>query len=135
MNFDVRPVDGADLQMDIQRMDMIDDGAFDCFVAVHVLNHVKDDRLALWEIARVLKKGGLFVSTVPYGPKDETVELEALTDTYGVENYEQFGVGSYRLYGLTDYWDRLSNQFEVTSLPGLDPITNTSAHVFLAYKV
>jgi hypothetical protein len=134
VNFDVRPIHGADLQMDIQRMDVIEDGAFDSFFAVHVLNHVKDDRLALWEIARVLKKGGLFVSTVPYGPKDETVELEALTDTYGVENYEQFGVGSYRLYGLADYRERLSNYFEVTSLPGLDPITKTSAHVFLAYK-
>jgi hypothetical protein len=134
VNFDVRPIHGRDLQMDIQRMDLIEDDAFDCFFAVHVLNHVKDDRMAMSEIARVLRKGGVFVSTVPYRAGGGTVELDEVTETYGPDAFERFGVGSYRQYGRADYLDLLSTHFEATSLPGLDPVTNTSAHVFLAYK-
>src|SRR5262249_6693728 len=39
--------------------------AFDCVLALDVLEHVEDDRAALGEIARILRPGGLFFFTVP----------------------------------------------------------------------
>jgi ubiquinone/menaquinone biosynthesis C-methylase UbiE len=41
------------------------DHSFDCVVSFEVLEHTRDDRAALAEIARVLKPGGLFCGSVP----------------------------------------------------------------------
>lgn len=41
------------------------DGSFDVVLALDVLEHVENDRLALSEIHRVLKRGGMFIFTVP----------------------------------------------------------------------
>ncbi|MGC4087226.1 MAG: class I SAM-dependent methyltransferase [Polyangiaceae bacterium] len=41
------------------------DHSFDCVVSFEVLEHTRDDRFALSEIARVLKPGGLFCGSVP----------------------------------------------------------------------
>ena len=41
------------------------DGSFDCVVSFEVIEHTRDDRAALSEIARVLKPGGLFCGSVP----------------------------------------------------------------------
>jgi ubiquinone/menaquinone biosynthesis C-methylase UbiE len=41
------------------------DGSFDCVVSFEVIEHTRDDRAALAEIARVLKPGGLFCGSVP----------------------------------------------------------------------
>jgi SAM-dependent methyltransferase len=40
-------------------------GAFDCVIALDVLEHVEDDARLLREIVRVLRPGGLFFITVP----------------------------------------------------------------------
>lgn len=39
--------------------------AFDCVLALDVLEHVEDDQAALTEVARVLRPGGVFLFTVP----------------------------------------------------------------------
>ncbi len=44
------------------------DNSFDCVVAFDVLEHIKDDVLAVHEIQRVLRPGGSFVATVPAFP-------------------------------------------------------------------
>jgi hypothetical protein len=134
VNFDVRPIGGRDLQMDIQHMDPIADESFDCVFAVHVLNHVKDDRQAVAECARVLRPAGVFVSTVPYEVGRPTAPLEDLAQTYGADALAKFGVGSYRRYGLDDYKACCRSTFRVSAIPGLDPVTNTTSYVFLAYK-
>jgi ubiquinone/menaquinone biosynthesis C-methylase UbiE len=41
------------------------DRSFDCVVSFEVIEHTRDDRAALKEIARVLKPGGLFCGSVP----------------------------------------------------------------------
>ncbi|HTI53326.1 MAG TPA: class I SAM-dependent methyltransferase [Verrucomicrobiae bacterium] len=43
-------------------------GAFDCVVALDVLEHIEDDAAALREIARVTRPGGAFVFAVPAFP-------------------------------------------------------------------
>jgi len=44
------------------------DSSVDCVTALDVLEHVEDDRLAVRELARVLKPGGMAVVTVPAMP-------------------------------------------------------------------
>jgi len=46
-----------------------EDEFFDCVFAFEVLEHVEDDLLALKEVCRVLKKGGVFVFSVPLKKK------------------------------------------------------------------
>lgn len=41
--------------------------AFDCIVAVEVLEHVEEDALFVREVARVLRPGGVFLMTTPNG--------------------------------------------------------------------
>lgn len=53
-----------------------DDGLFDLVTALDVLEHVDDDRVALGELRRVLRPGGILVLTVPayrflWSPHDE----------------------------------------------------------------
>jgi len=56
-NLEYRVYDGERLPFD--------DHSFDCVVSFEVLEHTRDDRAALAEIARVLKPGGLFCGSVP----------------------------------------------------------------------
>ncbi|MBC7815008.1 MAG: class I SAM-dependent methyltransferase [Burkholderiales bacterium] len=43
------------------------DQAFDCVVAVEVLEHVEEDQLFAQNVSRVLKEGGTFLMTTPNG--------------------------------------------------------------------
>jgi ubiquinone/menaquinone biosynthesis C-methylase UbiE len=84
---------------------------FDVVICNHVLEHVPDDRKALSELYRVLKKGGWGSIQVPM--KDEiTFEDLAITDPR--ERDRLFGQDDHvRQYGL-DYLDRLREAgFEV----------------------
>ncbi len=52
------------------------DGSFDLVLAMDVLEHVEDDRMAAKEISRILRPGGLAIVTVPafaslWGPQDD----------------------------------------------------------------
>ncbi|CAM4254336.1 methyltransferase domain-containing protein [Bordetella pseudohinzii] len=135
VNFDVRPLDEVDFQMDIQNMDAMPDNSFDSFIALHVLNHVKDDQAALREILRVLRPGGKALLTVPYRAGERTVEMANMTEHYGAENLEKYGVGSYRRYGLGDVMERFANQFDLTVLEGRDTVSATHMKVFVLTKM
>jgi hypothetical protein len=133
-NFDIRPVSEVDYQMDIQQMDTISDESFDGFVAIHVLNHVRDDRRALKEIYRILKPGGVSLITVHYRIGEPTTELSNIYEHYGKENFERYGVGSFRRYGLDDIIYLLSECFDVITVDGYDPVTSQNMKVFLLRK-
>lgn len=133
-NFDIRPLNEADFQMDIQNMDAIDDESFERFVALHVLNHVRDDRAALKEIHRVLVPGGVALITVPYRVGERTTAVSDVLEHYGAENYEKYGVGSYRRYGLEDVTRLFSEIFELQTADGCDPVLGQSMRVFLLIK-
>ncbi len=49
------------------------DGAFDLVCALDVIEHVDDDNAALWELSRVLKRGGTLVISAPLHPSRWTV--------------------------------------------------------------
>jgi glycosyltransferase involved in cell wall biosynthesis/SAM-dependent methyltransferase len=135
VNFDVRPLGYADLQMDIQSMDKAEDGSFETFVAIHVLNHVTDDTKALKEIHRVLKPGGVALITIPCREDRPTELCQNISETYGQVALEQFGVGSYRRYGLRDAVDYFSQFFEVEFHRGKDDLTASYEFVFILKKL
>lgn len=70
-NLHYRSVDLFDPAADVQA-DLCDlpfgDGEFDLLLSSHVLEHLPDDRPALTELARVLRRGGRAVIMVPYDP-------------------------------------------------------------------
>ena len=134
LNFDVRPVQEVDVQMDIQNMKLIEDESFDAFFALHVLNHVADDRRALSEIHRALKPDGIAVLTVPYREGESTSTYENVTEHYGSEALAKYGVGSYRRYGLQDVLKLFGELFDVQVEVGLDPITQQRMKVFILRK-
>jgi len=96
----------AKVKMDIHDIPFEDD-SIDIIFCNHVLEHVEDDRKALSEIRRVLKKGGWAILQVPFfHPLPEvTYEDKSITDPK--EREIAFGQDDHvRKYGL-DYADRL----------------------------
>lgn len=97
---------------DVQQIDMLaipyPDDFFSVVIANHVLEHVADDLLALGEIRRVLRKGGLAILQTPYSDllhttfADAGIEGDSLRrEVYGQEDHV-------RLYGR-DIFDRFAS--------------------------
>jgi len=95
----------ADVKLDVQKMPFADN-VFDVVICNHVLEHVPDDRKALSEIFRVLKRGGFAILQVPtVYSMDTTLEGAGVTDPAERERlFRQ--KDHYRLYGR-DYLNRV----------------------------
>lgn len=75
----------------IPHLDLMDIGfpsdSFDIFFSAHVLEHVPKISVALAEIARTLRPGGVLVSTFPFNPAiEKTVTRARLASDGGVEH-------------------------------------------------
>lgn len=93
----------VDFTMDIQDI-VFPDETFDIIYCSHVLEHVDDDRKAMREFLRVLKKDGWAILLVPI-TADVTYEDSSITDPD--ERLKHFGQSDHvRRYG-PDYLDRL----------------------------
>ena len=67
----------TDVAGDLTRAPFADE-AFDVIVCYHVLEHIRDDRAALRELARVLRKDGRALIQVPWDKHPEaSVEFDA----------------------------------------------------------
>jgi SAM-dependent methyltransferase len=94
------------LQFDLVRCPL-PDGSVDAVVMLNVLEHIKDDRGAAAQVARILKPGGIAVVEVPAGPElfdpyDEYLQHERrytasgfkiLLETSGLTVLEQSHLG------------------------------------------
>lgn len=90
-----------------------ENGAFDVIICNHVLEHIIDDKKAMSEIFRVMKKGGWGILQVPMkNSLEKTYEDFSITDPKERQKY--FGQYDHvRWYGM-DYFDRLKSAgFEV----------------------
>ncbi len=102
----------AKVKMDLHNIPF-GDNQFDCVMANHVLEHVKDDIACMKEIYRVLKPGGWAIMQVPLDTsRTDTYENWDITEPSDREKH--FGQRDHvRLYG-TDYNKRLESAgFEV----------------------
>jgi len=91
------------------KMDITDihypDESFDIVICNHVLEHVPDDRKAMHEFYRVIKKNGWAILNVPMKNVDKTYEDFSITTKEDRE--KAFGQWDHvRIYGR-DYVDRL----------------------------
>lgn len=136
INFDVRPAKFLNKIMDIQDMREIGDATQDVFVALHVLQHVRDDRRALDEVARVLKPGaGQLIVTVPFRRGANTEPYPDVTSPYGVEALNKYGVGTFRRYGLGDFRALMEERFAVCEYTFIDPLLKERSTIFHARKL
>jgi len=96
----------AEIKLDIQNMPF-QDSEFDMVICNHVLEHVPDDRKAIREIFRILKKDGFAVLLVPANySMEKTYEDAAITEPSEREKHFH-QKDHYRLYGK-DYIERLA---------------------------
>ena len=104
--------DNIIIKVDITKIPF-EDNYFDFILCNHVLEHIPDDKLAMTELYRVMKKDGWGIFQVPINSQSKTTyEDFSITTPEGRE--KAFGqVDHVRLYGL-DYKDKLQDiGFEV----------------------
>lgn len=83
-----------------------EDSSFDIIFCNHVLEHIEDDKKAMKELYRVLKKGGFGIFQIPQDYTRETT-YEDFSITLPEERAKHFGQYDHvRVYG-SDYFDRL----------------------------
>jgi SAM-dependent methyltransferase len=63
---DIDPAMNPDIVMDITDMAPIPDGSVDVIICMEVLEHVHNPFMAIGEMRRVLKDGGLFIGSTPF---------------------------------------------------------------------
>ncbi|MDD5748921.1 MAG: methyltransferase domain-containing protein [Actinomycetota bacterium] len=103
----------ADHHMDIRKL-RFPDSTFDWVICYHVLEHVDDDRAALQEIRRVMKKGGLAVIQVPIHRKKTVYRFELSSE----EAKEILKYPDHRRAYGRDFKDLLlSTGFDVSVVP------------------
>lgn len=86
----------------------IKDNTYDFILCNHVLEHVLDDKKAMSELYRVLKKGGTGIFQVPIDMnREKTFQDDSITDK--LERNKIFGQYDHvRVYGK-DYFNKLEN--------------------------
>jgi SAM-dependent methyltransferase len=96
----------ADVRADVQALPF-GDASFDALVCSHVLEHVRDDRLALCELRRVLRRGGWGLIMVPIClPAPEIVEDPDVDEATA---WTRFGQGDHvRLYERLGFLERVA---------------------------
>jgi len=97
----------VDHKADLMRLPFAD-ASFDFFICNHVLEHVSDDRVALGELFRILKKGGCGILLTPISVGLlRTREDPSVTDEAG--RWSHFGQNDHvRLYAHDDYVQRVT---------------------------
>ena len=75
----------------IQHLDLMDiqlpANSFDLFFSAHVLDHVPDVGRAIQQVSKVIKPGGILVSTFPFDPDRENTVTKARLDASGSIEY------------------------------------------------
>jgi SAM-dependent methyltransferase len=124
VTLDVRKEAKTDLVADLCAMPHIDSTSYDMVYASHVLSHVYDLAACLSEIHRILKPGGLLINHEPTSagqPTKPITDLSIVCRHYGVEAYEKYRIGRFRIFGDKDIKRILSSQFDVDLRRVIEP--------------
>jgi len=96
---------------DINDMDSFKDNFFDIIVCSHVLEHIPDDRKALEEIHRIVKKDGLVFISIPIdGDKTEIWSEEKIKKVHEKRKTIEYR-DHYRTYGRVDAFNLFKEYF------------------------
>ncbi len=106
----------AKVKMDIHDIPF-DEGSFDVIFCNHVLEHVRDDHLAMTEMLRVLRPGGWAILQIPIFHPWRSSTYEDASITSPKEREKAFGQDDHvRMYGQ-DYPERIKKAgFEVSEV-------------------
>ena len=93
------------MHFDVQQIPL-EDESFDAIICNHIMEHVEDDRKALKELYRIMRRGGWGVILSPVElEREKTFEDDTITDP--AERTRIFGQYDHRrIYGR-DYAERL----------------------------
>ncbi len=90
------------------------DESFDIIICIHVFEHIDDDKTAMREVYRVLKKGGQALLDVPINVNSETTFEDPTITSPEARTKAYWQWDHVRLYGL-DFKDKLAAAgFDVT---------------------
>ncbi len=123
----------ADVKADICDLPF-NDNTYDVVFCNHVLEHISDDKKAMQELYRVLKKGGFGIFQIPQDlSREKTFEDNSITDKK--ERTKIFGQYDHvRVYGK-DYFDKLrSVGFKVDEIDYTQKIDAKSIEKFSLMK-
>lgn len=101
-------------KMDLTDISEFEEGVFDLIICFHVLEHIKEDEKALDEMARVIKKGGSLIISVPIGGEnnsewsEEKIRSAKEKGLWGIPGRYD---GHYRTYGRSDLALSLGRRF------------------------
>lgn len=105
------------------------EGTYDYIVCNHVLEHISDDKKAISELYRVLKKTGIAFLSVPL--KGQSTD-EDLTVTDPNERMKRFGAPSHVRYYGHDFKNRLESAgFSVSVITPDDIVVNKNLQILL----
>lgn len=119
----------ADMHFDVQHIPM-ESRSVDVVIANHLFEHVKDDRLAMRELYRIMRPGGWGIMVVPEDRgRATTFEDDTITDP--AERTRIFGQYDHlRVYGR-DYDDRLREAgFEVERIAFAASLTKEERRLY-----
>src|SRR5262249_47276592 len=93
---------------DVTDMRPYADGSVDIFICSHVLEHVPDDRKAMQELHRILRRDGFGIVMVPLVQSVEDTHEDPAIDT-PLLRWKYYGSDDHlRQYGRRDFADRLA---------------------------
>ena len=119
----------ADMHFDVQHIPL-EDGSFDVVICNHIMEHIEDDRLAMRELHRILRRGGWGVVLSPVErEREHTFEDDTITDRE--ERTRIFGQYDHRrIYGR-DYAERLREAgFEVLVIPYIEAFSEAERALY-----
>jgi len=123
----------ADVKADICNLPFAND-TFDLIICNHVLEHIVNDKVAMNELYRVMKRGGMGIFQVPYEEDLETT-YEDSSIKGKKERKEAFGQYDHvRIYGQ-DYFERLENTgFNVLQVDYTKKLTDEEIELYCLTK-
>lgn len=100
-------MEGVDYHLDIMNMKEIDSASIDFFICSHVLEHVKDDILAMKELKRILKNNGCGILVVPLDLNQKEIDEDPDLEDVG-ERWRRFGQDDHiRKYSKKGFLERI----------------------------
>ncbi|MDQ0593338.1 SAM-dependent methyltransferase [Chryseobacterium ginsenosidimutans] len=108
----------ADYQYDITNIDCKNE-TFDLIICYHILEHIIDDRKAMSELLRVLKKDGKVLIQTPFKKGEIYEDYSIVTDEGRLKHFGQEDhVRIYSVVGLEDRLKEAGFQVEVRNFEG-----------------